>query len=245
MKILSFRRLVGIGTTVCIALIAFQSISAAPPGQETRAPPECLLEVTQCIFYPKVTKPHIYDSPISNNEFRNSWPMTEYSRRPLHYFNDWVVAPGDFPSTAQRVRIFHLWSPDVAWIERADIVRFSDLRAVNYCWPIKHMDIENGDAPGGAIKFRPNGLGVLENPSGGQRKIKVAAWFAEGVYSVRPVAQVNGPVRREDAEYAWGNIDFKNQVASHRANWIANSENGRFEGFAKTESRCKNGPVVN
>jgi hypothetical protein len=238
------RVLAGISAAVSTVPIAFHSIAANPPKNDTKTPPVCLREITQCIFYPKATKPHIYDSPTSNNEFRNSWPMTEYSRRPLHYFNDWVVAPGDFQSAGQRVRIFHLWSPSIAWIERADIVRFSELRPVNHCWPIKHLDIENGDAPGGTIQFRPNGLGMLENPSGGLSKIRVAAWFAEGVYSVRPVVQVSNPVRREDAEYAWGNIDFKNQIASHRANWIANSETGRFEGFAGTESRCKNGPIV-
>jgi hypothetical protein len=225
-------------------LIAFHSIAADSLGYKTEAPQECLVEVTKCIFYPKVEKPHIYDGPTSSTEFSNSWPMTAYSRRPLHYLNDWVADPNDLQSRAQRVRIFHLWSRGVAWVERKDIVGFQELRRVTKCWLIKSMDIENGDAPGGSIYFRPEGLGVVENPSGGMKRLKVAAWFAEGVYSVRFITLPKNRSSREYLEIAWGNLDYKKRHALHRANWISNTRDRSFEGFAEKDAFCENGPIV-
>lgn len=210
----------------------------------TKAPMECFTKITSCIFYPKVENPHIYDGLESTAEFSDSRPMTRYLDRPSHYLNDWLADPRDLLVNAKRVKIYHLWSPGVAWIERKDIVTFSELKKVEACWPVKQMVIENGDAPEGFIKFKPDGSGVATNESMGTKAHKVHAWYADGVYSVRITEPKTKHPYRESYEEAWGNIDCKNGLAIHRANWIYSPPDKKFEAFNEKDSSCQFGPVV-
>jgi len=188
------------------------------------APRECREENTTCIIYPKTWDPQFYKGPST----REPLPMGKYPRG-FFDINSYRADPTDL-SGAQWVRLYFI-EGEIAWIERQNLLRFSDLKPAKRCWPIKRMHIEAGDSPPGSIVFKPDGTGLVDG------KFKVRAWYADEVFSIRYVAPKRGDI--DGRQIAWGYLYPLTVV--HKSNWIAPTVDEDY--FKKTAS-CRGGPEV-
>jgi hypothetical protein len=172
-------------------VISMAAVALAATDRRTVVPKACLganeqLRV-ECSFYPKVAKPRVFAGPDGTERYvdprfggRQDWSFP---------FGNFAADPSDLHSGSGRVRLYDRWSSLVVWVERDDIVPFSALRKVKGGWPMRRLEIINGDSEAGVIEFKPDGSGVVSNQ--GTRK-RVQAWHVQGVYSVREV----GPAAR-------------------------------------------------
>src|SRR5712691_2496770 len=196
------------------------------------APKECRRPSTECVVYPTDRNAQFYKSPSTKD------PVAKYlGKYRAVNINDYLADPGDLKS-AQWVRLYHIdignsvkhfsdFNP-IVWVERQNLLRYSDLRPVARCWRIKHMSIQAGDAPGGTVEFKRDGTGVVTDAG---RTEKVRAWYKNDVFSIRYVA--SGEKRLSGKEFAWGyvySIEFEPQVG-----WIAP---GRIEDLFEYDPAC-------
>jgi len=212
-----------------VVLLGFLTflVGAAVVSWKT-APKECKEDSTSCIIYPRDWNPQFYKGPSTKEPL----PMGKYPRG-FFDINLYRGDPTDLRS-AQWVRLYFI-EGDIAWIERKKLLRFSDLRPVKRCWPIKHMHIEAGDAPGGLIVFKRDGTGVVSY----QRKKpdEVKAWYADDVFSIRYLKPKNEDIDGRQA--AWSYV--YSMAIVHKSNWISE---GTIEDFFEDTKSCSKGPEV-
>jgi hypothetical protein len=209
-------------TTVLLTALAVTASTRSVSDGSSLAPASCLVKggrpALRCVFYPKVAEPELFTDPSGDNVYVD--PDWDGGHPWRGYLNKFVADPGDLDAGAARIRIYHLRKPLRLWVSRKDIVRYSDLKRVKRCWPIRRLTIENGDAPEGTITLGHDGVGsgdVHSNLIG-----RVQAWYFEGVWSVRVVGRA--PKHKEDGEVGWGNLDLANRKVIGRAPWSGGEE---------------------
>lgn len=213
------------------------TLGASSPPSKFRAPSSCLvrgdLPALRCSFYPKVAEPKLYFVPSGGQAYvepgwdnGHPWPG---------YLNDFVADPDDLDAGAAFVRIYHLNKPLRLWVDRKDIVRYSDLKKVKGCWPIHRLLIESGDAPQGTVTLGRDGIGRGDADS--NLTGRVQAWYLDGVWSVRVIGRTAR--FRGDAEAGWGNLDLASRKVIGRASW-----SGGEELDPNMPASCASGPIV-
>lgn len=199
------------------------------------APKECRdRQSTKCIVYPTDWNTPFYKGPSTKA------PIGKY---PHFDINSYRADPGDLKG-ARWVRLHHIdignrtedLGDRVVWVERINLLRYSELRPVTRCWRIKRMYIQAGDAPGGIINFKRDGTGIITYDQGG-RPEKVRAWYKSDVFSIRYVASGgNGPSGKE---FSWGYV--YSMAIVHQVGWIAP---GEIEDFFEDDPACESGTVT-
>jgi hypothetical protein len=208
-------------TRVLLAALAVV-VGAGSRQNGSHPPSSCLvnggLPALRCAFYPRGADLMLYAGPSGDEVYAG--PGWNGAHPAPSDFNGFVADPEDLDAGVGRVRIYHsLWHLQ-AWVNRKDIVRYSDLKRVKRCWPIRRLTIENGDAPEGTITLGRDGVGggdAHSNLTG-----RVQAWYFEGAWSVRVIGR--GPKYKEDGEVGWGNLDLANGKVIGRAPWSGGEE---------------------
>lgn len=175
---------------------------------ESKAPTKCFDKYHQarpeCAFHPRVAQPRIYAGPAGDQPY--PVPGLKPSERlPAGFFNDYVADPDDLATGKERVRLYGAWRPSVLWIARTEIVRWTELKRVTGCWPIRRLQVPEGDAEEGWITLERHGSGVLSKP--GMPAQPVHAWYVDGVYSIRVEGRNRLSANSVTVEWGWGSID--------------------------------------
>lgn len=224
------------GAWIVLAACGFASVAlataaraGAPP--EPNVPPRCaqtgLRHPDECEVYPRIARPMLYAAASGDAIYEDSRLRSRFA---AHVFDHLVADPDDLASGNLRVRLYGF--PVAVWIERRDIVRSSELRRVERCWPISRFGIENGDAPGYVIRVRQDGSGTFYSDG---NRMPVHAWYLDGVYAVRQEG-----LSGDWHDWAQGNLDLATRTVLDRgAGRMEHLEDAKRMGPS-----CASGPVV-